>query len=191
MLSEAELHHLNMRLQAGERLQAERGELRLPLPAGLERPRDGRVILTADDEVQARLRLVFDQVEALGSARAVLRYLQGQQLPLPTRPLRGPAPHELRWQPASPERVLAILHNPAYAGAYVYGRSTQDRQRRQADHPYSGIVRLPPDHWPVCRQGVDPASISWEQDLRHQAWLQDNQNPYEADRHGVPRHGQA
>lgn len=191
MRSEAELHHLKLRLQAGERLKAERGELRLPLPAGLERQRDGGVILTADEEVQARLRLVFDKFEELGSARAVLRYLQGQQLPLPTRPLRGPAPHELRWQPASTERVLAILHNPAYAGAYVYGRSTQDPQRRQADHPYSGIVRRPPAHWPVCLQGVYPAYISWEQYLRNQARLQANQNQYEADRHGVPRQGQA
>lgn len=191
MMSEAELHHLKMRLQAGERLKAERGELRLPLPAGLERQRDGRVILTADEEVQARLRLVFDKFEVLGSARAVLRYLQRQQLPLPTRPLQGPAPHELRWQPASTERVLAILHNPAYAGAYVYGRSTHDPQRRRADHPSSGIVRQPPEQWPVCLQGAYPAYISWEQYLRNQARLQDNQNHYEADRHGVPREGQA
>jgi hypothetical protein len=63
MMSEAELHHLKLCLQAGERRKAERGELRLPLPAGLERQRDGRVSLTADDKVQARLRLVFDKFE--------------------------------------------------------------------------------------------------------------------------------
>ena len=63
------------------------------------------------------LWLVFDQFEELGSARAVLRYLQHHDLPLPTRPLRGPAPQAIVWQPASAQRVLAILHNPAYAGA--------------------------------------------------------------------------
>lgn len=190
MMSEAELHHLKLRLQAGERLKAERGELRLPLPAGLERQRDGAVIRTADEEVQARLRLVFDQFETLGSARAVLRYLQRQQLLVPTRPLRGPAP-EVQWQPASNERVLAILHNPAYAGAYVYGRRTHDPQRRRADHPTSGLVRQPLEQWPVCLQGIYPAYISWEQYLRNQARLQANQSRYDADHPGVPRQGHA
>lgn len=191
MMSEAELHQLKLRLHAGERQKAERGELRQPLPAGLERQRDGSVLLHPDQEVQARLRLVFDKFAELGSARAVLRYLQQQDLPLPTRPLRGPAPHEIVWQPASAQRVLAILHNPAYAGAYVYGRSTTDPLRHRADHPHSGIVRRPVAQWPVCRQGAYPAYLSWEQYLHNQGRLQDNQNRYEAEHPGAPRRGPA
>src|ERR1051326_1190897 len=37
MMSEAELHHIRMRMYEGLRHKAERGELLLPLPAGLER----------------------------------------------------------------------------------------------------------------------------------------------------------
>jgi len=191
MMSEAELHQLKIRLQAGEYQKAERGELHLSLPVGLERLRDGTVALNPDEEVQARLRLVFQKFEALGSARAVLRYLQRESLPLPTRPLQGPAPQAVVWQPASASRVLAILHNPSYAGAYVYGRMTRDPTRRQPGHPHSGLVHRPPAHWPICLQGVYPAYISWEHYLATQQRLQDNQNRYQADRHGAPRQGQA
>ncbi len=191
MMSEAELHQLKLRLQAGSRQKAERGELHLPLPAGLERQRDGSVILNPDDEIQARLRLVFAKFDELGSARAVMRYLQRQGLPVPTRPLRGPVPHEIVWQPASASRVLEMLHNPAYAGAYAYGRTTLDPTRHQPDHPASGIVQRPLEQWPVCLQNVYPAYISWAQYLRNHQRLQNNQNRYQADRHGVPRQGQA
>jgi DNA invertase Pin-like site-specific DNA recombinase len=91
MMSEAELHHLRLRLHAGEQQKAARGELRLPLPAGLERQRDGRVVLNPDEEIQSRLHVVFDKFDELGSARAVTRYLQRHHLPLPTRPLQGVA----------------------------------------------------------------------------------------------------
>jgi hypothetical protein len=37
MMSEAELHQLKIRLQAGEQQKAERGELRMALPVGLAR----------------------------------------------------------------------------------------------------------------------------------------------------------
>jgi DNA invertase Pin-like site-specific DNA recombinase/uncharacterized protein YndB with AHSA1/START domain len=191
MMSEAELHQLKIRLQAGEYQKAERGELHLSLPVGLERQRDGTVTLNPDEEVQARLRLVFQKFEDLGSACAVLRYLHRENLPLPTRPLRGPAPQEIVWSPASASRVLDILHNPAYAGAYVYGRMSRDPTRRRPDHPHSGLIRRPPGQWPICLPGVYPAYLSWEGYLAHQRRLQDNQNRYEADRHGVPRQGQA
>lgn len=191
MMSEAELHHLKLRLQAGEQQKAARGELRLPLPAGLERQRDGRVVLNPDEEIQARLHVVFDKFDELGSARAVTRYLQRHHLSLPTRPLQGAAPHVLVWQPASSSRVLAILHNPAYAGTYVYGQTTTDPTGRRPDHPHSGRVQRPLEHWPVCLHQRYPAYTSWERYVRNQARLADNQNRYQADRHGAPRQGQA
>jgi DNA invertase Pin-like site-specific DNA recombinase len=191
IMSEAELHHIQMRMHAGERYKAERGELRQALPVGLERQRDGQVLLHPDEEIQARLRLVFQKFEALGSAHAVMRYLQRQALPLPTRPLVGPAPHDVVWQPASTSRVLDILHNPAYAGAYVYGRRTADPARRTRGHPHSGHVWRPQGQWPVCLLDHYPAYITWEQYMQNQTRLQDNQNRYQQDRHGVPRKGQA
>jgi DNA invertase Pin-like site-specific DNA recombinase len=124
MMSEAELHHLRQRLQAGEWNKAARGDLRLPLPVGLIRLPGGEVTLHPDEEVQVRMRLVFERFRTLGTAAAVVRSLRRDDLPLPVRPLRGPAPHPVTWQPARSSMVLGILKNPAYAGTYVYGRLT-------------------------------------------------------------------
>lgn len=191
MMSEAELHHLKMRLQAGERNKAARGELRLPLPAGLERLHTGEVILHPDEEIRARLRLVFAKFGELGSACAVMRYLQRQGLQLPARPRRGPEPHGMVWVPASTSGVIRILQNPAYAGAYVYGRKTMDQRRRAPGHPYSGRVRQPIDKWEVCLQDVYPAYISWSEFLANRERLRTNQSNYPKHRLGVPRKGRA
>jgi DNA invertase Pin-like site-specific DNA recombinase len=92
MMSEAELHHLKQRMHAGARHKAERGELHQGLPVGLARGLGGEVILNPDEEVQARIRLVFEKFREIRSAGGVMRYLQETRLPLPARPLRGPAP---------------------------------------------------------------------------------------------------
>ena len=76
IMSEAELHQLRMRLHQGERQKAARGALRLPLPAGLAYGPGGTVMLNPDEEVQARLRLVFAKFRELKSAKAVMRYLR-------------------------------------------------------------------------------------------------------------------
>src|SRR6516165_6124615 len=118
IMSEAELHQIRMRLHQGERQKASRGELRLPLPAGLTHLRDGTVTFNPDEEVQERLRLVFAKFRELRSAKAVMRYLRRNKLLIPVRPLHGPAPHDLVWRAADSARVMHILKNPAYAGAY-------------------------------------------------------------------------
>ena len=59
IMSEAELHQIKVRLHQGERQKAGRGELRMPLPAGLIHNRDGSITFNPDEEVQERLRLVF------------------------------------------------------------------------------------------------------------------------------------
>lgn len=191
MMSEAELHQIKQRLHAGELHKAQRGELRLPLPVGLVRLPGGEVVQHPDEEVRARIGLVFEKFAELRTARAVMRYLHSEGLPLPSRPLRGPAPHQVAWELATNARIMQILKNPAYAGAYVYGRHTTDPTRRKPDHPHSGTVRRPIDSWPVCLQNVYPAYISWETFLTNQAKLRDNQSRYEEDKHGVPRKGQA
>ena len=131
IMSEAELHQIRMRLHQGERQKAMRGELRLPLPAGLAHDRCGAIHPNPDEEVQARLRLVFARFRELQNARAVMRDLQRHGMMLPVRPVRGPAPHEVVWMPPDSFRVLQILRHPSYAGSYVWGRSRRDPTRRR------------------------------------------------------------
>jgi len=157
IMSEAELHQLRIRLHQGERQKAARGELRLPLPAGLARARSGEIILHPDEQVQRRLEFVFRKFAELQSAKAVMRELRRHDLPLPVRPLRGPAPHEIQWVPATSSGVLQVLHNPAYAGAYVYGRRQTDPLRRRAGQTRAAIVELPVDRWPAEQRRASQA----------------------------------
>lgn len=122
---------------------AEGRELRVALPVGLTRLPHGEVVINPDEEVQARLNLVFRKLKELGTGCAVVRYCRREELLLPAWPLRGPAPHEIVWQPATISRVLDILKNPAYAGVYAFGQTMRDSTRRKGGHPHSGIVHLP------------------------------------------------
>lgn len=191
MMSEAELHHIKMRLDAGKRSKAARGELRFALPVGLERHRSGEVTFHPDEQIQARLRLVFDKFRELGSARAVMRYLVRQGLKLPTRRLKGPGPHEVIWVAPTASNVRNILQNPAYAGAYVYGRKRVDPTRRQPGRRQSGMVRQPIDRWETCLQAVYPAYISWDEFVVNQKKLATNQTDYRKGKTGVARCGRA
>ncbi len=191
MLSEAELHQLKLRMQAGARHKAERGELRQGLPVGLARGPAGEVVFTPDEEVQARIRLVFEKFREIRSAGGVMRYLRAAHLPLPARPRVGPAPYEVVWQPARTSAILDILHNPAYAGAYVYGRKLLDTARRTPGHPSGGRILQPIDKWEICLHNRYPAYIAWDEFVANQAKLRANSLKYREEQPGVARKGQA
>lgn len=191
IMSEAELHQIRMRLHQGERQKAARGELRLPLPAGLVEAPGGGIVLNPDEEVQARLRFVFDKFRELQSAKAVMRELRQHDLALPVRPIRGPAPHALAWVPADSSRVLSILHNPAYAGAYAYGQRRQDPTRRRPGQAQGATVKVAVERWPVCLRDAHPGYIGWEEFMANQARLADNVARHAQGRPGVPRKGGA
>ena len=92
IMSEAELHQIKLRLHQGQRQKAARGELSLPVPAGLAYDPAGAVTLNPDEEVQARLALVFTTFRAWHSAHAVMRHLRANGLPVPVRSSRGTGP---------------------------------------------------------------------------------------------------
>ena len=70
--------------------------------------------------------------------------------------------------------IIEILHNPAYAGAFVYGRRPLDPMQRKPGRRGSGVVRKPMEEWVALQQGAYPAYISWEQFLHNQARLLEN-----------------
>jgi DNA invertase Pin-like site-specific DNA recombinase len=75
-MSEAELHWLRQRLDAGRMSQVKRGEYRQKLPTGLERLADGTVVKHPDDQVRHVIELVFTKFEELGSVNKVVRYFR-------------------------------------------------------------------------------------------------------------------
>lgn len=194
-ISEAELHLLRLRMEAGRMRQIERGAYRQGLPTGLVRLPDGTVVKDPDDQVRHSIELVLVKFEELRSARQVLRYLRDHNIRLPRRHIAGIHAGELLWKPAEAHMVYAIVHNPAYAGAFVYGRTQVDPSRRQSegqDGQRGDRVRKPMEAWIHIEQDVYPAYITWEQYVTNQEQLCQNAMRFAEDTvSGAPRSGTA
>jgi DNA invertase Pin-like site-specific DNA recombinase len=192
-MSEAELHWLRNRLLGGKLEKAKKGQLRFRLPTGLIYDSTSQVILDPDEQVQAAVRLVFDLFDELGSARAVVKHFTDHQLLFPTRSWGGVRDGELVWKPLCQSRVRHILHNPAYAGVYVYGR-TQTRTQTlpgEASRVKGRTRQVKREDWPIVLPDAHPGYITWEQFLRNQQRLDDNRNFQPEDRRGAVREGAA
>src|SRR3954447_9757774 len=123
-LSEAELHLIRARLDGGLRNKAKRGELRLALPVGLDRDDEDRSVLCPDEQVRQAIERVFVLWRRLGSARQIVLELVGEGQLLPRRTV---GQRRIRWARASYGAVHDFLTNPAYAGAFVFGRTRREK----------------------------------------------------------------
>ena len=158
-MSEAELHMLRSRLRGGMLNKASRGELQVPLPVGLSYDVSGKVVLTPDSQVQEVLYTLFKTYERTGSASAVVKHFNKNALEFPRR-IRGQINKgKTVWGPLMHTRVLHILHNPRYAGAFVYGRM---KSHKNANGKTS-VNALPMDQWHTIIPDAHPGYITWEQ----------------------------
>jgi DNA invertase Pin-like site-specific DNA recombinase len=186
LISELELHTLRARLTAGLLNKAQRGELALILPIGLVRDPLRRVVKNPNQEVQGRLTLTFTTFLRLKSACRVVQYFNEQSLLLPRRDRFG----EVAWRRPSTVAVLSILKNPAYAGAFVYGRTRTQRTVSAEHRPVQ--KPLPMAEWKICLRDRYPAYIDWDTFARIQDMIRDNHNDYDRNQsRGVPRPGKA
>jgi hypothetical protein len=173
-LSEAELHSLRLRLDAGRLSKARRGELVHHLPTGLVRDPDGTARFDPDAAVQERIRLVLGKFAELGSMQKVLRYLVQHGLLLPRRQTSGLYAGEVLWKEPSIAAVTSILKNPAYAGAFAYGRRIAEPARQVPGRRATGRVRQPRERWLALVPDVYPAYITWAEYERNQATIAEN-----------------
>jgi len=181
-MSEAELHVLRMRLQGGILSKARRGELKSRLPTGFVYGPDGQVLLDPDLAVQRAVRLLFDTFRRTGSAGQVVRVFREQGLRFPWRVAVGPRRGELAWTRLERHRVLHVLRNPRYAGAFFYGRT---QARKTPDGRY--LCRLkPPEEWFALVRDAHPGYISWEEYQHNVRRLRENAMAYGADRRASP-----
>jgi DNA invertase Pin-like site-specific DNA recombinase len=185
-LSEMELYTIRTRMTAGLLNKAQRGELALGLPVGLVRDEDGVVRKEPNLEVQQRLELVFSTFLQQRSASKVLQFFNAQHLLLPRHDRFG----DVRWRKPTVAAILAILKNPAYAGAFVYGRT---RTVRTGAGPRQATQKkLPMEQWRIRINDKYPPYISWATYEQIQAMLKDNYAEYDRNQtRGIPRPGAA
>jgi DNA invertase Pin-like site-specific DNA recombinase len=188
-ISEAELVTIRCRLHDGRWSKARRGELSKPLPVGYVQDESGAVLKHPDRQVQARLAYIFDLFAELRVARRVVARLRREELQIPALTWGGPGHGEVRWKAPTFGAIMRLLHNPAYAGAYVYGQKEYDSFDRSPTTGKARTTARPPADWPVCVPDAHPPYITWEQFLRNQQTLRDNW--FRAGTRGAPRRGQA
>lgn len=185
-MSEAELHIMRARLEGGRWNKAGRGEFGFNMPRGYLKRASGEVCLDPDERVRDTVRLVFDVFGRRGSVHGVMRHLVDHGVALPDRARSGPARGEVVWRRPHRGGVANILTNPAYAGAYAYGRRRPEAPSAAAARRHK--ARQPsrdPDDWRVLLQGRWPAYISWQAFEENQRRLMANRSKHK----GVPRGG--
>ncbi len=187
-MSEAELHVMRARLRGGILNQARRGALKTPLPVGLVYDPAGNVALDPDKQVRQSIAHMFETFQRTGSASATVRHFREQGLRFPRRQRSGPRKGELLWEPMRHWRVLRVLHNPRYAGAFFFGRS------RTRKRPGGGVAMemLPRDEWTALLPDAHPGYIGWEQFEANLRRLRDNAQANGSERRkSPPREGPA
>ncbi len=189
-MSEAELHLIRSRLTEGLRHKAARGELKQGLPVGLDYDEDNKVIITPDQAVREAIATVYRRFGELGSARAVLVSLRGDGLQLPRRP-SGSGSGRITWAPASYPAVHDFLTNPAYAGAFVFGRTRTEKRVDTAGKVIARVRELPRDQWAVLIPDHHPGYLTWEAYEANTARLRANWRPPRGQGGGPPREGRA
>jgi DNA invertase Pin-like site-specific DNA recombinase len=192
-MSEAELHWLHCRLVGGKLEKAQQGTLRFRLPVGLVYDAAGHIGLDPDEEIQHAVRQVFEVFETTKSALAVVKHFGDHGLQIPVRLWQRERQGEVVWRRLRHARVLAILHNPFYAGAYVYGRTKTRRRPLPGEAPrVKGYTRqVKREDWPTLLHDHHPSYISWAQFRRNQEHLDDNRT-FDPEQHrGAVREGGA
>ena len=179
-MSEAELHILRARLQGGILNKARRGELVMRPPIGYAYDANARMVFDPDGQIQQAVQMVFETFRRTGSALALVPSGR-EDYCFPAAPLW----YKKRRRPLGKLEhchVLWLLHNPRYAGVFIYGRT---RCRKTIDGE-TLVQHLPREQWHAFVADAHPAYISWEEYERNQRRLQENAHAQGSEREKSP-----
>ncbi len=175
-MSEAELHVMRARLRGGIENKARRGELRMQLPVGLVYDNMDRVVLHPDRQVQDAIGLFFKTFADVGSATGTVKAFRREGWKFPRKRRKGPDSGEIMWGELAHSRALQVLHNPRYAGAFVFGRTKH-------------LKPQPQDQWHTFLPDAHAGYITWEQFERNRRQLAENSQANGSDRRKRPAGG--
>ena len=182
-LNEYELDLLRQRSLSARYEKAMRGELIVMAPIGFVKVGD-RLEKDPDRRIQEAIRLVFDKVAELGSARQALLWFQEHGLDLPSRRANG----DVLWRRPCYASIHRMIANPIYGGAYAYGKTGVAVQ-------YDGAAacprsrRKPREEWLALRPGAHEGYVDWERSEAIRRMVSDNLPT--SRHHGAAKHGDA
>jgi hypothetical protein len=77
-------------------------------------------------------------------------------------PLQSSTLPEIRWITPSYTKIHQVLTNPVYAGAYVYGKTRQERYVDDTGRVRKRLRHLPRSEWSVVIRDHHPGFIDWQ-----------------------------
>jgi hypothetical protein len=179
-LSVVELKILKLRMQQGMEEKARRGELQRRLTPGYLYDADGRVVKDPDVRVQEAIQSIFRRFRDSWSVRQTYKWFHDQGILVPANAM-GAGQEGIVWKRPTLTWMSGILHNPVYAGAYVYGR--RPTEMKLADgrlHKRTGRLRSAQE----CRVFIrnhHEAYLDWETFEENQRMMRGNATRRESD----------
>ncbi|MFT4568912.1 MAG: DNA invertase Pin-like site-specific DNA recombinase [Saprospiraceae bacterium] len=181
-MSEAELHIIRARLQGGIINKAKRGELKMRQPIGLIYDIDNKIKLDPDQQIQDSIKLLFNTFDRLGSARGIVKFFKDNNLKFPRKPNSGLNKGNLLWGDLGHSRTLQMLHNPSYAGTFVFGKTKVYKDIEGNYHS----KKIDKDSWSIVIHGHHDSYITWDTYESNLKKLRANAQCYGKDRHRSP-----
>jgi DNA invertase Pin-like site-specific DNA recombinase len=172
-MSEYELSLLRQRGLAARDAKAARGELRFALPPGYCWNELGRIEKDPDERIVETIGLVFRKFRELGSARQVLLWAKESEVQLPVV-RQSELGYRIKWQSPAYHNVLKMLQHPVYAGAYVFGRTSQQTHVVDGRARKASPKRKSMQSWNVLLRDHHHGYISWEEFEENQKMISEN-----------------
>lgn len=189
-MSEFELGLLRQRAQEAYRQKALRGDVMTRVPVGFVRKGSNGIEMTPDRQVQEAIRDFFTRLQGSSSLRQVLLWHHQEKVLFPVSCIRD-GRELLEWRLPNYQQLLRMVRNPAYAGAYAWGRSggrtkvVDGRSRRTGGH------RLEMDQWQVLLKDHHPGYLKWEDYQSNLGKLVSNRTKSHQSSTGAARGGSA
>ena len=172
-LSVVELKVLKQRLLQGMQEKAKRGELIRVLAPGYVQDMMGKIVKDPNVRVQEVLELVFRKFREIGSIRQTYRWFHDENIECPVNKTIG-GRFQLAWKLPAQTFIAYVLHNPLYAGAYVYGRRPTEVVMKDGQVVRRQGRTRPAEQAQVFIKDHHAGYISWPQYEEHQQIMRRN-----------------